>query len=181
MATAKKAKKRTMKGIQAELKSELPLVAYSSDRSRGFELTSIKAAYVFERFNEAFGLLGDGWKYTFTKFKERTIGEEGSEKVSEIGVKVTLRYKKPDGEWSEKISHIGGKKVIKGNLTDARKSAITDALTKIGGMLGVGELAFKGLVSMDTVNKAIAAGKTTLEGFDPDSDGTKATAWLKES
>ena len=40
------------------------------DTSRGFELTSIKAAYVIERLNEVFGPCGIGWRYVSSPFQE---------------------------------------------------------------------------------------------------------------
>jgi len=127
------------------LKKDFPQEALSADTSRGFQLTSIKAAYVIERLNEVFGLCGDGWKYEFSKFKE----PENSE--GEIGVKVSLWYKKLDGEWSEPLSYVGGKKIVKGNFTDARKSAITDGITKIASMLGIGHNIFKGKVEVPSL------------------------------
>ena len=35
--------------------------ALSADTSRGFQLASIKIAYVIERLNKVFGLCGIGW------------------------------------------------------------------------------------------------------------------------
>ena len=55
--------------VQA-LWSPFPPEALSKDTSRGFELTSIKAAYVIERLNEVFGLCGVGWRYVHTPFEE---------------------------------------------------------------------------------------------------------------
>ena len=130
--------------LEEKLKADFPEEAYSADNSRGFELTSIKAAYVIERLNEVFGLCGTGWKYEVSKFDNALDDTTGS--VAEVGVKVKLWYKMENGEWSEPITHVGGKRVVKGNYTDARKSAITDGLTKIASMLGVGHKAFKGLI-----------------------------------
>ena len=132
----------TEKEREKLLKADFPPEALSSDTSRGFELTSIKAAYVIERLNDVFGLCGEGWKYEFSKFKEPENGEDGGE----VGVKVTLWYRKLDGEWSEPLSYVGGKKIVRGNITDARKSAITDGITKIASMLGIGHNVFKGKV-----------------------------------
>jgi hypothetical protein len=55
------------------LKSPFPPEALSADTSRGFELTSIKAAQasaVIERLNEVFGLCGTGWRYAHSLFEE---------------------------------------------------------------------------------------------------------------
>ena len=55
------------------IKAPFPPEALSSDTSRGFELTSIKAAQapaVIERLNEVFGLCGVGWRYVHSPFEE---------------------------------------------------------------------------------------------------------------
>jgi len=135
------------------LKKDFPKEALSADTSRGFQLTSIKAAYVIERLNDVFGLCGEGWKYKFSKFKEPEDGE------GEVGVKVSLWYRKLDGEWSEPISYVGGKKVVRGNITDARKSAITDGITKIASMLGIGHSVFKGKVKVAGMKQATNSGQ----------------------
>jgi hypothetical protein len=44
------------------LRASFPAEALSADTSRGFELTSIKAAFVVERLNEVFGPCGTGWR-----------------------------------------------------------------------------------------------------------------------
>lgn len=145
------------------LKADFPPEAYSSDTSRGFELTSLKAAYVFERLNDAFGLCGYGWKYKKTPF----IETKDREKVLEIGVQVSLKYRLPNGKWSKPITNIGGKRLVKNNMTDARKSAITDAITKIASFLGVGHKAFKGLIRVE-------GGKPAIRGQAPVKRATTA-------
>ena len=59
----------TQDQIQA-LKAPFPPEALSSDISHGFELTSIKAAFVIERLNEVFGPCGVGWRYAHSPFEE---------------------------------------------------------------------------------------------------------------
>jgi len=156
----------TQDQIQA-LKAPFPEVALSADTSRGFELTSIKAAYVIERLNEVFGPCGFGWRYAHSPFEACDL-KNGSQ---EIITEVAFQYR-GDGEngcpraewcaltkdwgwhesspatWSEPIFACGGKAVVKGGAphTDARKSAVTDGLTKAASMLGVGHTVFKGLV-----------------------------------
>lgn len=137
---------RWFKATHKILTADFPKEAYSPDTSRGFELTSIKAAYVIERLNEAFGLCGHGWTYRRQPFQ---ISESG-----EVLAEVTLWYRLPDGTWSEPICNVGGKRQVRNNLTDARKSAITDAITKIASFLGVGHKAFKGLVKVNEPKKA---------------------------
>ena len=118
-----------------KLKEDFPPEALSTDSSRGFELTSIKAMYVIDRLNDVFGPLG--WGYGFT---------DPIEKEGEQIVKVTLIIPDTGGEKPHTITHYGGKKVIRNNVTDAYKSAITDGLTKCASILGIGHKVFKGQV-----------------------------------
>ena len=133
--------------------------AYSADTSRGFELTSIKAAYVLERVNEVFGLCGVGWRYAHGQFEEIN---------KEVMVWLAVQYAVEDGGcgrvewdamighwrivegtgWSEPIYTVGGNSVGKGSIpiTDAKKSAITNGIGKALSVIGVGSDAFKGLV-----------------------------------
>ena len=56
------------------IKAPFPSEALSSDTSRGFELTSIKAAFVIERLNEVFGPCGIGWRYVHAPFEVPDTG-----------------------------------------------------------------------------------------------------------
>ncbi|MCA9797664.1 MAG: hypothetical protein KC910_37900, partial [Candidatus Eremiobacteraeota bacterium] len=144
----------------AQLRASFPAEALSADTSRGFELTSIKAAYVVERLNEVFGPCGCGWRYAHSPF-EWIEGEVLTEvamqfKVAEGGVAAMLwdaqahRWTtlNDSEDWSLPIFSPGGRKPGRGSapMTDARKGAITDGLTKAASMLGVGHEVFKGLV-----------------------------------
>ena len=51
------------------LRAPFPVEALSADTSRGFELTSIKAAFVVERLNEVFGPCGAGWRYVHASLR----------------------------------------------------------------------------------------------------------------
>jgi len=160
----------TQDQIQA-LKAPFPDEALSPDTSRGFELTSIKAAYVMERLNEVFGLCGTGWRFAHSPFEEVPVPSGSAEVVTEVALQYrcaaagepggappvtwntqtgnwTLRTQDLCLEWSEPIFACGGRSIGRGGaaLTDARKSAVTDGLTKAASMLGVGHEVFKGLV-----------------------------------
>ena len=147
------------------LKAPFPSDALSPDTSRGFELTSIKAAYVIERLNDVFGVCGSGWRYAHTPFELLTTPNG----ITEIVTEVALQYRLPADQegspaviwederwtslpglacWSQPILASGGKSLGKGGApyTDARKSAVTDGLTKAASMLGIGHQVFKGLV-----------------------------------
>ena len=100
--------------------------------------------YVIERLNDVFGL--GNWWYIFSTPETIEIGE-----VVEVMVIVKLVI---SGDITQngkdfEIGQAGGKKVVKNNYTDARKSAITDGLTKCASILGIGIDIFKGNVKAD--------------------------------
>ena len=144
----------------AQLRAPFPIEALSADISRGFELTSIKAAFIVERLNEVFGLCGCGWRYAHSPF-EFAEGEVLTEvalqfRVNDGGCDPVIwdtqtrnwAFAPDSGAWSYPIIAPGGRRPGKGTapLTDARKGAITDGLTKAASMIGVGQDVFKGLV-----------------------------------
>jgi hypothetical protein len=119
----------------SKINEDFPPEALSKDTSRGFELTSIKAAFVIERLNDVFGHLG--WCYRFTD----PMNHDG-----EFVTQVTLIIK--DEDIDHEIKQFGGKKMVKTNVTDAMKSAVTDGLTKCASILGIGHKVFKGMVKV---------------------------------
>jgi hypothetical protein len=159
------------------LTAPFPEEALRADTSRGFELTSIKAAYVIERLNEAFGPCGIGWRYVHGPFEELTTDNGWVEVVTEVALQYrfdgtndcagcdkvlwdaqtndwSFRKGASNHDWSEPIFACGGKGLGKGGapFTDARKSAVTDGLTKAASMIGVGHRVFKGLVLVGSGN-----------------------------
>jgi hypothetical protein len=153
--------------VQA-IKAPFPPEALSKDTSRGFELTSIKAAFVIERLNEVFGPCGIGWRYVHSPF-ETITGDGKMEVVTEVAFQyrfdatndctgcdpavwdaqakdLAFRNGASNHDWSEPILACGGKQIVKERVTDARKSAVTDGLTKAASMIGVGHQVFKGQV-----------------------------------
>lgn len=117
------------------LKEPLPSEAVKKHPTKTY-LSSIKAIYVTERFNEAFGV----GKWT-TKVKHVTNGDGGmvvvhvTFEVPEIGIYYECFGGNDNGGESSKNFDLG----------DAYKGATTDALTKIGSYLGVGIDVFKGV------------------------------------
>jgi hypothetical protein len=90
--------------------------------------------YVFDSVNEILG--PENWRYELTK---EEIYE--NQAVSEI----TL-FLKIDDAWLCKGSHKGQMQIIKGNVGDAQKGAITDAIQKCMSLLSIGSDAYKGLL-----------------------------------
>jgi len=180
------------------LRAPFPLEALRADTSRGFELTSIKAAYVIERLNEAFGPCGTGWRYVHCPFEDVPTDDGRLEVVTEVA----FQYRLPDDgtgcgrvtwaegwqygagqAWSEPILACGGKGMGRGGApyTDARKSAVTDGLTKAASMIGVGHNVFKGLVRLGGREKTPRRRKAT-QGNGPKprasrSNGPDATSF----
>ena len=66
------------------LRAPFPAEALSADTSRGFELTSIKAAYVIERLNDVFGPCGIGWRYVHSPLEELPSPNGHTEIVTEV-------------------------------------------------------------------------------------------------
>lgn len=160
------------------LRASFPPEALSPDNSRGFELTSIKAAYIVERLNEVLGPCGCGWRYAHSPF-EWIDGEVLTEvalqfKVAEGGYSAVLWDAQVNrwisieegAVWSLPIFAPGGRKPGRGTapITDARKGAITDGLTKAASMIGVGHEVFKGLVRVS--QQTTRANGQASSGFD---------------
>ena len=90
--------------------------------------------YVFDSVNEVLG--PENWRYELTKeeiFDNQTVAE------------IRL-YLKVDSDWLCKGSHKGQMHIIKGNVGDAQKGAITDAIQKCMSLLSIGSDAYKGLL-----------------------------------
>jgi len=78
----------------------------------------------------------ENWRYELTR--EEIFDNQA---VAEIRL-----YVKIDGDWLCKGSHKGQMQIIKGNVGDAQKGAITDAIQKCMSLLSIGSDAYKGLL-----------------------------------
>ncbi len=88
--------------------------------------------YVFDSVNELLG--PENWRYELTK-------EEIFDSQAVAEVKLFLKV---DGEWFCKGSHKGQMQIVKGNVGDAQKGAITDAIQKCMSLLSIGSDSYKG-------------------------------------
>lgn len=120
------------KEIKAILDRPLPDEAVSQHETKKF-LSSIKAIYVTERMNEAFGV--GGWTLKLDNIDKQA---SSSKKGDMVVIKTT--YEVP--EFGIYYECYGGND--NSDLGDAYKGATTDALTKIGSYLGIGADVFKG-------------------------------------
>jgi hypothetical protein len=114
--------------IYQQLQQSFPKEAYGQDKSRGFSLTTIDAYHIIDRLNQIFGLCGEGWKFEPIRWIETE---------TEIVVIGNLCYDL-DGDNTKKVPCVGGKRIVKNNLADAYKSAMTNAISKGASFLGVG-------------------------------------------
>ena len=90
--------------------------------------------YVFDSVNELLG--PENWRYELTK-------EEIFEAQAVAEVKLFLKV---EDVWFCKGSHKGQMQIIKGNVGDAQKGAITDAIQKCMSLLSIGSDSYKGLL-----------------------------------
>jgi len=90
--------------------------------------------YVFDSVNEFLG--PENWRYELSK-------EEIFDNQAVAEVKLLVRV---DGEWLCKGSHKGQMQIVKGNVGDAQKGAITDAIQKCMSLLSIGSDSYKGLL-----------------------------------
>lgn len=119
-----------------KLKEPLPPEAISRHPTKTY-LSSIKAIYVTERFNDVFGV----GKWTI-KTEEIKVNLETGMVVVKATFEVPelkIYYESFGGNDN------GGTNNKNFDLGDAYKGATTDAITKIGSYLGVGIAVFKGL------------------------------------
>lgn len=90
--------------------------------------------YVFDSVNEFLG--PENWRYELSK-------EEIFENQAVSEVKLFLKV---DNDWLCKGSQKGQMQIVKGNVGDAQKGAITDAIQKCMSLLSIGSDSYKGLL-----------------------------------
>jgi len=119
--------------LYSQLSKPFPQEVLTIDKSRGFPLNSIPAYFVIERLNKVLGLCGMGWGYKETEQKR----EE-----NEIVSRGEFWFKIENKSYSLQCE--GGKDIIHDHLTDAMKSARTNAICKGASFIGVGIQVYQG-------------------------------------
>jgi len=120
-----------IQAIQLNLTEDFPDEALSTDSSRGFDLTSIKAQYIKERLNETFSIFG--W------------GLDGSYESNDKGVMYHGKLTVEVGSDIRAVTAVGFS-LHKKATGDTYKSAQTDCLSKCASFIGIGNEVFKGNV-----------------------------------
>jgi len=90
--------------------------------------------YVFDAINEV--LFPENWRY-------EVLTKEIYEAQAVVEVKLFIRC---SGEWFCKGSQVGQMNIVKGNVGDAYKGAITDAIQKNFSLLSIAQDAYRGLL-----------------------------------
>ncbi|MHB1350259.1 MAG: hypothetical protein ACYCYR_10350 [Desulfobulbaceae bacterium] len=125
--------------------------------------------YVFDSVNEILG--PENWRYELAR-------EELFETQAVAEVRLFLKV---EGEWLCKGSHKGQMQIVKGNVGDAQKGAITDAIQKCMSLLSIGSDSYKGLlknVYQKTPQKS-ETGKSQPTEKSADKAGNSSTAMPK--
>ncbi len=94
-----------------------------------------KPQYVFDAVNSI--LLPENWRY-------EVVSKEIFD--SQVVVEVRLFIRVNDNEWVCKGSQTGQMQIVKGNIGDSYKGAITDAIQKCLSLLSIGTDAYRGLL-----------------------------------
>ncbi len=94
-----------------------------------------KPQYVFDAVNQIIG--PENWRYELVK-------EEIFENQAVAEVKLFLNT---DTDWICKGSHKGQMQIVKGNVGDAQKGAITDAIQKCFSLVSIGQDSYRGLLA----------------------------------
>ena len=94
-----------------------------------------KSQYVFDAVNSI--LLPENWRY-------EVVSKEIFD--SQVVAEVRLFIRVKDDEWICKGSQTGQMHIVKGNVGDSYKGAITDAIQKCLSLLSIGTDAYRGLL-----------------------------------
>ncbi len=108
-----------------------------------------KPQYVFDAVNAV--LLPENWKH-------QVLSKEIFNQQAVVEVILFVRI---DKEWMCKGSHIGQMQIVKENVGDAYKGAITDAIQKCFSLLSIGTDSYRGL--LEPVYKGLPQSKASIQ------------------
>ncbi len=123
-------------GIFEKLKAPFPDSAYKELSFGSYNMTSIDAYHIVERFTEVFGLCGMGWGY-----HDLTFDVHGDN----VACKGDIWYCVPGApEVKYYVFAVGDGVVMGGKTAEAFKKAQTNLLSKASSFMGVGLSVYKG-------------------------------------
>lgn len=128
-----------LKDIYEQLKAPFPREAYEEDKSRGFQMTSVKAQYIVERLNDVLGL--GAWKLE-GEFEKCNSGALFHGKLT---IKIDDHLIEVENTGFSAVNE----KKKNNNVGDVYKSARTDCLSKCCSWIGIANDVYKGKVNPD--------------------------------
>lgn len=138
--------KRLKKENRAKLSKPMPKAALQKHPTKSF-LTTIKSAYIMERLNDVFGILGWDIEHSVEDIIQLQDGRKYIVMKGRIHIKEADLY----------TPYQYGGHFLEGRNTepaDGYKSAVTDCLSKCASFLEIGIQIFKGNVNDQTFNES---------------------------
>lgn len=127
-------------------------------------MSSINSMWRIKKLMELFGPCGIGWNYSIVHEERLPVHDEIL-----LLLTIELTYRLPDESWSQPITGVGSSKLVVKDRsginadTDAYKKALTDAISVVCKMLGIGaNVYFEG----DDESK-YSEGPAMSQPFDP--------------
>ncbi|MBU1568146.1 MAG: RAD52 family DNA repair protein [Proteobacteria bacterium] len=108
-----------------------------------------KPQYVIDAVNEIFG--PDNWHYQLHNTELFTTDENNNSGQVVVSVELFLRTS-PDSDFFSRGIQFGQSQIVYGNVGDAKKGAVTDAIQKNLSLFSIGKAAYRG--ELEAVFKA---------------------------
>ncbi len=118
-----------------------------------------KPQFVFDAINTVFG--PENWNYELHDNEIFSSGDEGHGQVV-VSVEVFLRSDIEEGKFISHGIQFGQSQIIYGNVGDARKGAITDAIQKGLSLFSIGKMAYRGELEAMFHGQATSTTKPSL-------------------
>lgn len=104
-------------------------------------LYGFKPQYVIDAVNEVIG--SENWRYQLHNTELFTSGDDGQSGQVVVSVELFLRAI-PDSEFVTHGVQFGKSQIVHGNVGDAKKGAVTDAIQKGLSLFSIGKAAYRG-------------------------------------
>jgi hypothetical protein len=117
-----------------------------SETRKNYDTAGIRYAFVTQRLNDVVGL--HGWRMSHRIIKEEEFRTAKGKPMYEVTTNVVVELLLDEKPWCSRDAYGGHSSLV---LADAYKGAITNALKKACGFLGVAWKAFAGQLDDDSV------------------------------